>query len=191
MSSPVTQITDHAARALAALPSQFRTSAAFRAFCEVWGDEVQLLENWVWSVYAGRLVDSAAGVHLDTIGEKVGAARLGRTDTEYRAIIKVYVAALNSNGGADEIQWIASQLVGETVQYIQEGEARFRLQYLTDEALEPDFLEEALKLIGIAAGGGVAWTLIAGDETDGARHGEAEHGTARMGTVIGGSGNDA
>lgn len=188
MSSPVEQITDHAVRALARLPSQFKRSATFRALVEILGDEIQLCENHLYAIQQGRLLDNAVKDVLDQIGKKVVVQRLGRSDDEYRRIIKVAIAAKASHGGADEITDIATQLVGVQVQYIQEGTARLRLCYESDEAIEAQFLAEAIRLIGIAVGGGVAWTLVAGDATPGARFDEDTFGDGRFGAIVGGEG---
>lgn len=192
MTSPVAQITDHAARAVARLRGQFDKSPHIQALTEIIGDEIQLAENLLYALLIGRRVDTAIGDPLNQIGAVVGVARLGRTDTEYRRIIKVAILARRSDGGAEQIIDIASQLAGATVQYIQEGEARFRLSYVSDEALAGDYLDEALRLIGMAVSGGVAWSLTAGDTgTDaGARFDEARFDTGRFGAIVGSEGSD-
>ena len=190
MTSPVTQITDHAVRALARAHGQFSRSPHIRALIEIIGDEIQVAEDHLYALLVGRLLDSAIGDVLDQIGARVVVARLGRSDTEYRRIIKVAIAAKASHGGADEIIDIASQLTGVPVQYIQEGKARFRLCYTSDEALAGDYLAEALRLIGMAVGGGVAWSLTAGDAATDSRFDEARFDEGTFGAIVGGEGSD-
>jgi hypothetical protein len=185
MSSPVTKITDHAARFAEDTLSQFVNSPKIKALIAVFAAEVQRLEDLLWKVLTDRLIDAATGDILDRIGGIVRVRRLGRTDADYRPIIKVAIAARNSEGGAEEIVRIAEQLVGETVQYIREDTAHFRLQYLTDEELGDDFLAEALELIGLSVPAGVSWVLVAGDETDGMRFDEGLFDEDRFGTVVG------
>ncbi len=191
MTSPATQITDHAERALETLLSQFSRSPHIRALTEIIGDEIQALEDWMYLQYAAMILDTAVGVQLDQLGAKVGSVtRLGRTDAEFRRIIEVVIAAKQSDGGADQIIDIATRLFGATAQYIKEGTARFRLDYESSETLEQQFLDEAIRILGFAIPGGVQWIVQAVDSQadEGARFGRDTFGDARFGTIIGGEG---
>lgn len=186
MSSPVSQITDHTRRIKADQLSLLRQDPATQALIAVFGDEIQLAETFFYSVLTDRLLDIAEGVNLDRIGRMVGASRLGRTDEEYRRIIKVTIRALNSQGGVEDVLWVATNALRVVVRYVQEGKAFFRLEAQTDDDFEPAFMAEALRLIGIAAPGGVAWALVIGDETDGARYDSSRFDDGEYGAVKGG-----
>lgn len=187
MSSPVSKITDYERRMSDNMLSQFHGDPVHEAISKVIADEYQLFENVAHDVLTKRDLDSAVGDILDQWGTVAGVDRLGRSDDDYRNIIKVALAANASDGGAEEIIWIATVLVRAEVHYIQEGTAYFTLQYVSDSTLSDDLKTEAIELINRAAPAGVGWRLIAGEETDTGRYDADTFGAGYYGTVIGGS----
>lgn len=186
MGSPVTQITDYAAQFKADTLSQFWAAPKLQAVVGAFAAEVQRFEDFAYSVLTDRMLDAATGDVLDQIGKIPRVARLGRTDTEYRRIIKVAIAARNSDGGAEEIIWIATQLFGETVRYVQEGAAHYRLEYITDAApLSAGFVAEAVDLITRATPAGVGFVILTGTVTTSSRFDEGTFDAATFGTVVG------
>jgi hypothetical protein len=186
MTSPVTKITDYVQRTQDDLLGQFWDSPVIKALAEVLAIEYQRFEDVAYDMLTKRLLDNAVGVILDRIGKIARVNRLGRTDDEFRAIIQVAIAARDSDGGAEQIIWIASQLVGESVRYIQEGKAYFELHYTTEVALSDALLDEALDLIGRAPSAGVGWRLIYIDTSSGGTFDVDTFGAAEFGRVVGG-----
>jgi hypothetical protein len=187
MSSPVTKIANHVELAQDTLLSQFASSPIINAYVKAIVDEIQRFEDVAYDVLDKRLLANATGDILDQIGKVVRVDRLGRTDDDYRLIIQVAIAANDSDGGAEQIIWIASQLVGADVMYTQEGTANFTLQYFSDDTLSSDLQEEALDLIGRAVPAGVQWRLIASEETLTGQYDVDTFGAGRYGVRIGGS----
>ncbi len=188
MTSPTPQITDYVRRIQDDLLSQFHHDPVINDLMEVIGLEIQRCEDLLYDVATKTLLDNAVGDILDWLGGIVRVQRLGRTDSDYRKIIGVAIAANDSDGGAEQITWIASQLVGATVQYVQEGVARFRLDYESDDTMSDELTEEALELIGRAVPAGVAWRLQAGEALaiNTGRYDADTYGEGRYGAIIGG-----
>jgi hypothetical protein len=187
MTSPVDKITDYQQRLRDDMLSQLYGDPVHQAIADVISLEYQRFEDVAHKVLTNRMLVNAEGVQLDVLGKIARVDRLGRSDDDYRLIIQVANAARDSDGGAEQIIWIASQLVGADVTYTQEGTANFTLQYVSDDALSDDLKEEALILIGRAVPAGVQWRLIAGSETNTGQYDVDRFGVGRFGTRIGGS----
>ena len=187
MTSPVTKITDYQQRHRDDMLTQFHGDPVHEAIADAISTEYQRFEDVAYDVLTKRLLDNAVGVILDVLGRLARVDRLGRSDDDYRKIIQVAVAARDSDGGAVDITWIASQLVNANVMYTNEGEANFVLQYFSDDALSDDLKAEALILIGRAVPAGVSWRLIAGGETSPGEYDVDTFGAGRFGVVIGGA----
>jgi len=187
MTSPVEKVTDHTRRTLDDLKSQFADSPIIVALTTAIGDEIQRFEDVAHDVLAKTRLANAEGVVLDTIGKLAGVQRLDRDDDDYRRIIQVAIAARDSDGGAEQIIWIASELVNAPVQYVRQGTAFFELLYESDEALSPELQNEAINLIDRAVPAGVAWRLVASLAEKTARYDDDTYGAARYATVVGGN----
>jgi hypothetical protein len=187
MSSPVTEITDYERRLSDDMLTQFYNDPVHEAISAAIALEYQRFETVAHDVLTKRLLDNAVGDILDTIGSIVRVDRLGRSDADYRRIIQVAIAASDSDGGAENIIWIASQLVNADVRYINEGEANYRLEYTSDETLSEELTAEAIDLITRATPAGVSWRMTATEETGGAQYDADTYGAGTYGTLIGGS----
>jgi hypothetical protein len=155
--------------------------------------EIQQVEDLLHSMRAGLGLDDAEGVQLDNIyGKLVNITRLGRTDDEYRAVIRIAIRAYDSDGGIDDVLFVASGLVGEPVRHQFLSPGNCQLAYETSASLDQVFLDEALYLIEVAMPSGVSWYLVEsspvgeGKNFDGGPDGRGfeDHPFAR---VIGGS----
>jgi hypothetical protein len=166
MTSPVAQITDHVDRMKADLLGQFQDDPIALAICDVIGTEIQRLETLLYSVLTKILMDNAKGAILDRIGKIVRKPRLGLDDDDYRAVIRVQIAAYNSDSGVDQIMWIVSQIVGVLVEYRKYPPAAYRLAYETDDPLSDELTAEAAKLMGISTSAGVGFQLVEGTTDD-------------------------
>ena len=65
--------------------------------------ELQEVEALFWAILRARFPDYAEGVQLDVLGRVVGEERNGRSDTRYRARIKIRILINLSYGSAPEI----------------------------------------------------------------------------------------
>jgi len=187
MTSPVTPITDYQQRLRDDMLSQFYGDPVHTAISDAVAVELQRVEDVITSMFSLMQLDNAVGDVLDQIGRLARVDRLGRSDADYRKIIQVAIAVRDSDGGAEDLMWIAGQLVDATVRYIQIGTAYFELHYESDDTLSDDLKAEAITLIGRAVSAGVGWRLLATEATDGALYDEATYGAETYGTVIGGS----
>lgn len=187
MTSPVDKITNHVQLTKDDLKSQFADSPKIVALVEAMAIERQRFEDWAHKVLTNIRVDNAEGVTLDIIGNLVRVQRLGRNDADYRKIVKVAIAANDSDGGAEQIIWIASELVGVPVQYVRQGTAFFELLYESDDSLSDDLRAEAIELIDRAVPAGVGWRLVASLADISGRYDDGTYGDAKYGTVIGGN----
>lgn len=186
MTSPVEKITDHTRQTLDELKSQFADSPIIVALTTAIGDEIQRFEDVAYDMLTDTRVDNAEGVVLDVIGRLVRVNRLGRNDANYRKIVKVAIAANDSDGGAEQITWIASELVDAPVQYVRQGTAYFELLYESDASLSDDLKAEAIELINRAVPAGVGWRLVATLADIPGRYDEDTYGEGKYGTVVGG-----
>ena len=60
----------------------------------------------------GRLLNNAAGINLDEIGEQYGLERNGMSDTNYRAIITILLATSARYGTREDVIGTLAQLFG-------------------------------------------------------------------------------
>jgi hypothetical protein len=187
MTSPVTKITDYEKRLSDDMLTQFYGDAVHEAISAAIALEYQRFENVAHDVLTKRLLENSVGDILDQWGSLVRVDRLGRTDDDYRAIIQVAIAANDSDGGAEQVTWIASQLVGADVRYVQEGTANVRLEYYSDDTLSDDLATEAVRLIGKAMPAGVSWMLVASEATLEGQYDVDTYGAGRYGAIIGGA----
>lgn len=161
----ITQITDHAQRALDLVLSQFEESDRLRGLVEYIGDEIQRAEDLAWDLLDKRILANAVGVILDVFGKIVLADRLNAdTDAEYRGVIAVAAAANNSDSSATRVAWVASQLVGVAVRYMWDGPASINLEYETDAGPDSDHVARIDTMIVRSLPGGVSYRLTEGSE---------------------------
>jgi hypothetical protein len=86
-----------------------------RAVLSAFLSEVQGLENTVFDVIVSRLIGFAKGVQLDMLGRFVGENRLGRSDTDYRAAIRLKTYINGSSGRPEDLILIARAITGLSV----------------------------------------------------------------------------
>lgn len=165
MGVPV-EITDHEERAQAILASQFDDSDRLRALVACLASEVQTFEGVAYDCITEQMIDNAVGVQLDRWGQILGLPRTSTDDDDYRDRLKIEILVLRSKGGSAELQEIIARLVGEPVQYIQNGEAHLVLQYeraTSTPAATIAAIDDALER---AAPSGVAWDVTEGSDGD-------------------------
>jgi hypothetical protein len=96
--------------------------AAIRASC---ADEVQELENAIWSVKSSKLLDDAYGKSLDMIGRIVGEARNGWTDQGYRVRIRARIRVNQSFGQPRDLLAVLALLDPASFKYARTPPAAY------------------------------------------------------------------
>lgn len=160
MTSPV--ITDHEAQAVARLTSTLR-KPIIQAIVEVLANRWQKIETVADAMLIGWLLDNAEGVQLDVYGELAKERRGELTDDdEYRRIIRVKLAALQSDGEVPKTLQIAADLILETIEYEQIGRAFYRLQWETATALSDDMRIRVARILDLLSPSGVGYEAVEG-----------------------------
>lgn len=156
----IAHITDHAQAGVGLLIEQYKGMPRLEGMLRAYLNRVQELEDAIWSVIIGRLVDYAVGIQLDVLGRLVGQVRNGATDEPYRARIRARIAANRSLGTPDDIirvALLASALDQELVFYSELQPATVHVELLeTDPAIAPAVVE----LLRVAKAPGVALQLF-------------------------------
>jgi hypothetical protein len=81
-------------------------------------DQIQELEDATWEVLDARHVNTATGVHLDTLGAIVGQPRFTSDDDVYRSVIRAKIAANRSKGTTDSLINVV-RLAGDVASPVQ------------------------------------------------------------------------
>lgn len=101
------QNTAHTAEAISHLIDYFRDGPRNQALLTAICTQVQEAEDAHWAYHGAFDVDTATGDQLDLLGKRVGERRSDRTDTAYRAAIRVRIMVNLSNGRIEELIAIA------------------------------------------------------------------------------------
>lgn len=188
-----TKITDHVAQAQARLLTQFRDSPKLNALLGALVLEVQSSEDVIFDVILLRYLDAAEGVNLDTIGGIVGRERLDvADDDEYRELLRVQIRANQSDCGAEDIIYVASELLGLPVRYTQTTDhgsyaAHFHLEVIGGQAIEEDELARIQEMVEFVACSAVSWEFVSGSATTPFTYGTGPgYGVGEYGRTIGG-----
>lgn len=104
---PVVHFTDHVTAGLGLLIEQYRNKPRIEGLLASYLNRVQELEDAIWSVIIGRLIDYAVGVQLDALGRLVGQVRNGATDEPFRSRIRARIRANRSLAHPDDIIAVA------------------------------------------------------------------------------------
>jgi hypothetical protein len=166
MSTPVpaerTDVADQTA-ALLAHPLRGVTVGQIEELVRIVGAEVQLAESLVHDLITERLLSTAVGVQLDQWGARLGLARTGMGDDDYRAALRTWIMVLLSDGCAERICEIVRRFSGaSTVIYRQAGMAHFVVTYDVATATTAQrrlLINQALELATLV---GVSWTATEG-----------------------------
>lgn len=106
-----TPSTDHVLRALGRLIQQYQ-QPDIEKWLTSYVEEIQELEDAIWTVITGVYLDNAEGVNLDMIGELVREQRRGREDATYRLGIRTRIRINRSHGRALDVLEVARQILG-------------------------------------------------------------------------------
>lgn len=163
----ITHILDHAARALALLPSQFAGATKLRELITAFADAAQDIEDDTWACIEDRMLDTAEGAQLDQYGRVLGQPRNGLSDEDYRALLGIRILANRSNGQADVILRVVAGLLDRDrlemgVEYRQQGTAEYRVAWEAIDATSADRLALVKKILDEITPAGVSYTAVEG-----------------------------
>lgn len=155
--------TTHVEEGLAQLAQQFHDKPVMAAFLTAFLRQVQDLENALFTIPAGNVLDVAVGVQLDGLGSIVGEPRDGRDDDTYRLWIRSRILLNMSSGLAEELYAIFAPLVAPAVPELEDfypAALELRIQGEITEALASQLslmLDEA-KAAAVAAY--LVWSVV-------------------------------
>jgi hypothetical protein len=98
-------------------------------YVEAFALQVQDLEDAITEVMLQDLLTFAEGENLDTIGDLVGAPRLGLSDEDYREAIEFQVFVNHHTTSPDNLAELCRRLAGaDAVEYMPQGPAVYSLR---------------------------------------------------------------
>jgi hypothetical protein len=153
--------TDHTAEAIARLLQQFQGKPYIEGLITSLTDRVQELENVMFEIVDGFLLDTAVGEQLDVLGRIVNQPRAGRDDTTYRLWLKARIL-VNRGSGLPEEFIALGQLVlpdGTNFSVYEETHATVIIS-LNDEETDEDLIENLLQIARELKAGGVRLLLF-------------------------------
>lgn len=92
-------------------------------------EEAQELENAIWFVIYGRMLDYAEGAQLDMLGRIVGQPRNGLPDDRYVVHIRARIRINRSIGTPDDVIDVLRLVDSAAFRYTENGTARFQINY--------------------------------------------------------------
>ena len=103
--------TDYAVTTPALLISQLRSKETAYLVAEALGAETQEAEFAIYTLKDYQDIDLAEGVHLDNVGAYYGELRQGRTDENFRRVIKAKKVAISCGGTAGGVYKTAAAII--------------------------------------------------------------------------------
>lgn len=95
----ITHITNHYELAVARLPQVYKDKPRFLSWLKAYCDRIQNIEDTVWDIYEGRLLqNNPTGNLLVKLGIIVGQGSLGYSDDVFRLLIKARIPTNKSDG---------------------------------------------------------------------------------------------
>lgn len=94
------------------LLSQFENSTNINTIVEIEASRFKTLDDAAYELAIGRLLENAAGVNLDNIGNSLGIPRNGLSDPAYRQSILFKTYSTNLSPTRDELHNFVSTLSG-------------------------------------------------------------------------------
>lgn len=142
---------DYAGQVQNRLIEQFKNKENLTKLLNAFIESFQELEYVFGDLYYERWLDEAVGVQLDGLGDIVGPSREGRSDDEYRELIRFYTAVNMSSGEWEILMAITKELTFATEVRIR-GLFPARVSIYTNGSIIPSniiALLEELALAGI------------------------------------------
>lgn len=105
----------------------------FEKFVTVYTEEIQELEDALIILANQKDIETVTGVWLDFLGKLIGEPRGGRNDEDYRASLKLKIAANTSDGTPDLIMSLARQYTNSTTVRLREGTTAWATLYVNGQ----------------------------------------------------------
>jgi hypothetical protein len=152
----ITKITTHIKDALSRLLFQYKNAINFQNLITATeGEQIQDLEDSIFSLIGRLDIDNQSGIQLDNIGDIVGQDRQGLTDEEYKIFLKAKAAVNVSEGDAERLISVWKLLMGANIVELREVFPA-EVDLYTDTSIgDPDLESLAFQLIQDVAAGGV------------------------------------
>lgn len=167
---PIARVTDHVRAGLSLLLQQYTGLPRIEGWATSYLNRVQELEDAIWSVIVGRLIDDAVGVQLDVLGRLVGQRRNGVGDEPFRMRVRARIRANRSNGHPDDIIAVALLASGvslDQLTYTDLYPASFRVELssVTDATLATVLTELITLAKPVGVGAAVSFSAYPDSET--------------------------
>lgn len=156
MNGDITKITTHAEDARKRLMFQYWDKENLKTMLDAYfGNQIQDLEDAMWTLFGRLDIGTASGVQLDGIGAIVGEPRQGKSDAEYLVYITARIGINTSEGDIEtvlDIWEIITQCC--SVQLIEIFPAAIAL-YMTNPLSSDAFAVIVLDLLQGVVGAGI------------------------------------
>lgn len=156
----VARVTDHRAAGLARLTSQWQGLPVIEAVLGAWLDQIQAVEDALWSLLVDTTLETSTLAALDQLGRVVRQARpSGLGDEDYRTLLRAVILANRSRGRLPDLLAVASLLFGATAFTVTEPG---RATVVVEPASQPSTLSTAViaAVLRRAKAGGVRLLTI-------------------------------
>lgn len=159
-----TRITDHVQAALGRLMQQYRGRVRMEGTVTALVQQVQDLEDAIFSLNAGRQFynGTAVGQQLDNVGELVGIKRNGLTDAEYLLFIFGKIASDYSDSTVSAVLNVVGYLFQAEIVLIQEVYPAGLCVEAIGTPLDPSLYSTAVALVRGAVGAGIGLVFVGG-----------------------------
>ena len=138
---PVVLIPDHNDQAKARLTQEYKNKSNFNSLIDIRVNQIQDLENALFTFLEGRQLDFAVGVQLDLIGGLLGQARpFGMSDDIYRGLLFAQIAINTSEGTKENVINLLNLLGAEGLRVFETYPAGIDIQVIRDTII----IDEAL-----------------------------------------------
>ena len=151
----LTQKTTHVEDAQGNLISAYRHRPNTQAMVKSYAQQVKEIEDVAFQILDGTLGLGNTGANLDVLGNLVGKARDGRTDTIYSVVIAAQILLNIGSGTIEQIIAMVDAIIGggSTIEIFESYPANFEADALT--ILPPGVGIEAAAIIVEAKPAGV------------------------------------
>lgn len=150
MTKEISKINDYDVN-LTLLIQQYKDKPKFKGILEAISDQADDLETAIFEIRDQYYIDTAEGVQLDVLGEIQDIAREGRTDTDYRTVIRAKIIVNNGSGEFETVITLLTEVFGASFARLQNmGNAN--LLIWTDLVITVEQFETLLNTIAAGVG---------------------------------------
>lgn len=141
----IEHITTFVEDAKALVLGAYKGKPRFEALLSSYIKECQKLEDAIWSVILGRMIENAVGVQLDVIGKLVGEQRKGREDDDYRIWITVRIRINRSHGRPKDLLEILRLVEQTGGNYREQYPATAYYEFADPTVVDPNVLGDLME----------------------------------------------